>query len=399
MQAIEEEARSAYERLHGVPPECVAFAPGRVEILGNHTDHNGGYVLSVALELGVAVAAGRFESPDPADPPLIEIRSEALDESVSFPLLRIVREPGSWANYPRGVLLELWRAGVPLGGTRMVITSNLPIGAGVSSSAALELATAEAMYALYGGRPARLMEEALLCQRAEASFVGVPCGLLDQFSSLFGKKNHALFLDCATLRHSQVPFGRDDLVVILADSGEKHALVDGKYAELRRSCEAARAAFALVLPDEVRFLRDVTIGDLAQHGETLDPLDRPRAEHVIRENERVLRGLAAVKSRFHAELGRLMLASHASSRDLLGNSTPVLDLLVEEASSLPGFLGGKLTGGGFGGSTVNIVERTKADSFAAELGERFQRRLGRKPSLLVSGIGDGARGRRLDGTP
>ena len=399
MQAIEEEAKAAYERLHGVPPESVAFAPGRVEVLGNHTDHNGGYVLSVALELGVAVAAGRLEALDPGEPPQIEIRSEALNESVSFPLLRIVREPGSWANYPRGVLLELWRAGVPLGGTRMVIASNLPIGAGVSSSAALELATAEAMYALYGGRPARLMDEALLCQRAETSFVGVPCGLLDQFSSLFGKKNHALFLDCATLRNSQVPFGREDLVVVLADSGEKHALVDGKYAELRRSCEAARAAFGLVLPEEVRFLRDVTVRDLENHGASLEPEDLPRAEHVIRENERVLRGLAAIKARFHAELGRLMLASHASSRDLLGNSTPALDLLVEEASGLPGFVGAKLTGGGFGGSTVNIVERKLADSFAAELAERFERRMGRKSNLLVSGIGDGAAGRRLDITP
>ena len=240
------------------------------------------------------------------------------------------------------------------------------------------------------------MEEALLCQRAETSFVGVPCGLLDQFSSLFGKQDHALFLDCATLRHSQVPLGRSDLRIVLADSGEKHALVDGQYAALRESCERAREAFSKVLPHEVRFLRDVNAAELAVHGESLEPGDRPRAEHVIRENERVLRGLAAIKSKLYSELMRLMLESHASSRDLFGNSTAALDLLVESAATLPGFVGAKLTGGGFGGSTVNIVEASAERDFIAELSRRFAERLGREPKIISCGIGDGARGERIE---
>jgi galactokinase len=277
----------------------------------------------------------------------------------------------------------------------MAIGASLPMGSGVSSSAALELATAEAAYQLFGGRPAKPMDEALLCQRAEKDFVGVPCGLLDQFSSRFGKKDHALFLDCSTLRHEVVPLGRDDLVVVLADTGEKHALVDGQYAALRRSCERVRDHFADLLPGGARHLRDVRIADLEAHGHEVDPEDRKRAEHVIRENERVVRGLAAIKSRYHDELRRLMVASHESSRELLGNSTEALDFLVKEAAGLKGFAGGKLTGGGFGGSTVNLVERGAVDSFSTELGARFESRFGRKARILAAGIGDGARGRRV----
>jgi galactokinase len=390
MDELTRKAIDLHARAFGEPPEVVAFAPGRVEVLGNHTDYNGGYVLSVALDLGVAVAAGRNQ----AHPGEVEVRSEAFGETVSFPLERIRREDGSWSNYVRGVLLELSRAGVPLQGVRLLVASNLPIGAGVSSSAALELATAEAAHGLFGGRPGDCMETARLCQRAEADFVGVPCGLLDQFSAAFGRKDHALFLDCDTLRHAVEPLGRDDIQVVLADSGEKHALVDGQYAALRRSCERAVERLREALPGRsppIRFLRDVGLEDLLAHIDGLEPEDRPRAEHVVRENARVLRGLAAIRARHPDEIRRLMLESHASSRDLLGNSTPALDFLVEAASGLPGFLGGKLTGGGFGGSTVNLVERPRAAAFAGALAARFEERFGRRPRMIHAGIGEGSR--------
>jgi galactokinase len=387
MDDLTRKTADAYARAFGEAPEVIAFAPGRVEVLGNHTDYNGGYVLSVAIDLGVSVAAGRNR----AHPAEVEARSEAFDETVRFPLDAIRREEGSWSNYVRGVILELTRAGAPLGGVRLAIESSLPIGAGVSSSAALELAVAEACYGLFGGRPRDRMEAARLCQRAEAGFVGVPCGLLDQFSAAFGKKNHALFLDCDTLRHAVEPLGRDDIIVVLADSGEKHALVDGQYAALRRSCERAAARLGELSSDPIRFLRDVRLEDLLAHWEDLEPEDAPRAEHVVRENARVLRGLAAIKARHPDELRRLMLASHASSRDLFGNSTPALDFLVEIASTLPGFLGGKLTGGGFGGSTVNLVEKPRAASFVDALAARFEEKFGRRPRMILAGIGDGAR--------
>jgi galactokinase len=234
------------------------------------------------------------------------------------------------------------------------------------------------------------MEEAQLCQHAENSFVGVPSGLLDQFSSLFGKKDHALFLDCATLRYQQVPLGRDDVRVVLVDTGEKHALIDGKYADLRQSCERACSRLSDLMDQPARFLRDVRLPDFERYSDELDPEDRPRAEHVIRENERVLRGLAAIKSKHYEELKRLMLASHASSRDLFGNSTPALDFLVEEASKLPGFLGAKLTGGGFGGSTVSLVEKASEEAFTKELAARFEAKFSRVPPRLSAGIGEGA---------
>jgi galactokinase len=227
----------------------------------------------------------------------------AFRESVQFSLAEVRREDRSWANYPKGVIQELDRSGVRLRAARMLIGSSLPQGAGVSSSAALELATAEACYAMFGSKPAKPMDEAILCQRAERSFVGVPCGLLDQFSSLFGKKDHVLFLDCSTLRYSQVPVGRDDIRVVLADSGEKHALVDGQYARLRESCERARecagAGPACGGPQPAGRTRRVTS---SVHAAEVDPEDLPRATHVVRENERVLRGLAAFKSRHYPEI-------------------------------------------------------------------------------------------------
>ena len=390
MNSLEKQTIDSFRSVYGSEPDCIAFAPGRVEVLGNHTDYNGGYVLSVALDLGIAVAAD--VRPGPV---VFEIWSESFRESVKFPLDGLRKESGSWSNYVRGVVRELDLARVRLRATRMVIGSSLPIGAGVSSSAALELATAEALHALFGGKPAKPMEEAQLCQRAEKDFVGVPCGLLDQFSSLFGKKDHALFLDCATLRYMQVPFGRDDIRVVLADSGEKHALVDGQYASLRESCERARDHFEGALRNDVRFLRDVSLAEFQAHSESLSPDDRRRAEHVIRENERVLRGLASIKSKHFPELKRLMLESHASSRDLFGNSTATLDFLVEAASDLPGFLGGKLTGGGFGGSTVNLVDAGSEKTFCELLAKRFEEKLNRSPRLIACGIGDGARGLRV----
>lgn len=388
---LEARATQVFERVYADRPRAVAFAPGRVELLGNHTDHNGGYVLSVAIGRGIAAAA----APHPDDPGTVEVHSEALGETVSIPLLRITKEPGSWSNYPRGVILELWKAGVPLEGVRIALVSDLPFGAGVSSSAALELAVAEVLFALYGGRPATLLEVAQLCRRAETDFVGVPCGLLDQFSSAFGKRNHALFLDCATLRNVQVPLGREDVRVVVADTGEKHALVDGQYAAIREACERARRRLGDLLPHEVRFLRDVSVAELEEHRAELEPDEQRKAEHVVRENERVLRGLAALRSRYYDELRKLMIASHASSRALLGNSTEALDLLVDTAAGHPACLGAKLTGGGFGGSTVNLVEEAGVAEFSRALSDAFEGRFGRPPKLLEAGISGGARGRTL----
>jgi galactokinase len=299
--------------------------------------------------------------------------------------------PGApWAAYPRGVLLEAARAGAPRFGVQAAIVDDLPVGAGVSSSAALEVATLEAYLALARIEPWDALERARLCQRAECDFVGVPCGLLDQFSAVFGRADHLLFLDCQTLEHAVAPLP-ETLRVVVADSGTRHALVDGRYAELRRSCEQAARALEELLETPVPDLRAVALERFLELASRIPPAPRRRAEHVLRENARVLAGRAAGERGDLEELGRLMLASHASSRDLLGNSSPELDVLVEEASRLPGFLGGKLTGGGFGGATVNLVAPASAAAFSPALAARYHARTGRDARLLESGIGDGAR--------
>ncbi len=376
---------TTFEQAYGHRPTCQSFAPGRVEVLGNHTDYNGGYVLSVALELGISICSAPL-----AREARVELWSEEYGEKISFDLDSISRVEGSWSNYQRGVVLELLRSGVPVEGTRMSVSATLPLGAGVSSSAALELATAEALYQLYGGRPGDRMDEAKLCQRAEASFVGVPCGLLDQFSSAFGKPSCFLFLDCDTLEHEQVDARNAELRVIVADSGVKHALVDGQYAALRASCERSARRLGELVDHPVRFLRDVTSRELAELSHELAPEDRKRAEHVVNENERVLEGTRAIRAGDFAALGKLMLASHASSRDLFGNSTAELDFLVAVAAEIPGCLGAKLTGGGFGGSTVNLVEKRHEEEFVRTLAEAYESKMRRELRTLVSGIGGGA---------
>jgi galactokinase len=391
MEELLDKAAATYRRRFGAEPQALAWAPGRLEILGNHTDYNGGFVLSVALEHGIAAAAGEL----PGRRRAVEVWSAAFDELVEISLEQIEPAEPAWANYPRGVLREIERSGTALRGFRLALESSLPAGAGVSSSAALELAVAEAAYALSGGRPREPMEEAKLCQRAEVEFVGVPCGLLDQFSSLFGRKGHALFLDCATLEHERLPLGRDDLALVIAESGVQHALRDGQYAALRRHCERAAERLGALLGRSVRQLRDVGLDELLRAGDRLPPEERRRAEHVVRENARVLAGREALRSGRLETLGRLMLESHASSRDLFGNSCPELDFLVARAEELEGFLGGKLTGGGFGGSTVNLVASAEVERFSARLGESFARRFGRPLRLLSTAAGEGARGRRL----
>jgi galactokinase len=385
-----EEAMRSYRARFGAAPTVAAFAPGRVEVLGNHTDYNGGYILSSALERGTAVAAG------PAPGGAVEAWSETLKAGARFELARIEKDrEAPWADYLKGVVLEARRAGCAAGGMRLAIASDLPAGSGLSSSAALEVALAAALFDLFGGRPEDPMDLARLCQRAEAGFVGVPCGLMDQFSAVFGKEDKLLFLDCDSAVHAALPIGGARVRLVIADTGVRHALVDGRYAELRRSCERAVARLAEVLGRPLRFLRDASVEDFERAAARLPEAERRRAEHVVRENARVLAGRAALERGDLPALGRLLLDSHASSRDLFGNSCPELDAMVEAAEGLPGFLGGKLSGGGFGGATVNLVESPRAAAFAAALDERYRRRSGKAPRILESGIGAGVRSYRF----
>jgi len=328
--------------------ETQAFAPGRVELLGNHTDYNGGVVLSAAIQMGIRVAGRR------RDDNKIVISSEGLDGEVTADLGDGLQATGQWADYPLGVVAMLREAGAPVGGFEGRYVADLPPGAGLSSSAALEVATAVFATRLYPFQISPL-DLAKVCRRAENEFVGVSCGLLDQVSSIFGKRDHVVFLDCRAESVESVPFP-DSLGLLIIHSGVKHALTGGEYNERRDQCfEAARRM-------GVEALRDVSSEQLASAG--LPPLVERRAAHITGENERVFAALGALRAGDGETFGRLMTASHRSSMHNFQNSTAELDALVDIAIRQPGCHGARLTGGGFGGAIVALVDQIKSDAIA-----------------------------------
>lgn len=372
-------ATAAYKNRFHQAPKVGAVAPGRIEVLGNHTDYNGGLVLAAAIDR-VAVVVG--ESLDGGE---IIIHAPDIDDEATCSAYELSpNRKHSWANYVIGVADELRRAHATVGGFQAVVHSEVPVGSGLSSSAALEVASALFLLQMY---PTDLdpMELARLCQRAENNFVGVNSGLLDQFSSVFGAKGSFLFLDCYSLEHRTVPLADDRVVLIVCDSMDVHSLTSGHYNERRRECEAAAEHFGRKL------LREVTDGEYEAGRMDLPENVRKRADHVMAENHRVTAGITCAERGDLAGLGRAMLESHRSSRDLFENSTPALDFLVETAAAIPGCYGARLTGGGWGGATVNLVDAAHSDAFRAELAAQFERKYSRVTQTFVCAIADGAR--------
>ncbi len=355
--------------------EAISFAPGRVELLGNHTDYNQGLVLSAAIHLGVTVRARKDSSN------LITVSSATNGRRAEIDIPSIARlHTESWANYPLGVIETLRQTGFPLGGTTIDIDSNLPLGAGLSSSAALEVATAFALRELYR-LPLDPMQIAKLCQRAENEFVGVQCGLLDQASSVFGQAGKAILLDFRSVTAEPVGLPSEVAILLLA-SGIPHALTGGEYNERREQC--ARAAALL----GVTALRETTTA--AVRAAKMDPVVQRRALHITGENERVSRGIKALRRDDPETFGQLMFESHRSSRDNFENSTPALDCLVEIAEQTSGVYGSRLTGGGFGGSTVSLVSRAQADQIKESMVEQYFERMGIHSSSILTLPSQGA---------
>ena len=355
--------------------EAISFAPGRVELLGNHTDYNQGLVLSAAIHLGVTVRARKDGSNR------ITVSSTTNGKRAEVDISGIKRlHTESWANYPLGVIEMLRRTGLPVGGTTIDIDSNLPLGAGLSSSAALEVATAFALRELYR-LPLDPMQIAKLCQRAENEFVGVQCGLLDQASSVFGQAGKAILLDFRSVTAEPVGLPSEVAILLLA-SGIPHALTGGEYNERREQC--ARAAALL----GVTALRETTTA--AVQAAKMDPVVQRRALHITGENERVSRGIKALRRDDPETFGQLMFESHRSSRDNFENSTPALDCLVEIAEQTSGVYGSRLTGGGFGGSTVSLVSRAQADQIRESLVEQYFERMGIRSSSILTLPSQGA---------
>ncbi len=350
-----------------------SFAPGRVELLGNHTDYNGGVVLSVAINLGIA-ARGRTRNDEK-----IRLTSEGLSGVVNADLETLAPND-SWADYPLGVAKVLHDNGFPVAGFEANFSSNLPLGAGLSSSAAIEVSMAVLLTRLFNFQVPPI-DLARLCRKAENEYVGVSCGLLDQVSSIFGEKDHAIFLDCRAETVETLPFP-PEVGLLVVHSGVKHALSGGEYNERRDQCFEAAEILG------VRALRDATSEQLA--AAVMPALVKRRAAHIIGENERVFQAVDHLKRHDVVALGKLMRESHRSSIENFENSTPELDALVEISCAREGVYGARLTGGGFGGAIVALVSLSAIDDIAKSVEAEYFERTGHDGKAYKCLIGDGA---------
>jgi galactokinase len=375
-------AGDAFARLFGGAPQIVVRAPGRVNLIGEHTDYNDGFVLPVAIDRQVLVAAA--PRPDRA----VHLYAMDFQAQVSFSLDDIRHdEQQRWSNYQRGVAWVLQEEGLDLVGLEAVITSDVPIASGLSSSAAIEVSMATTWQLLSGFEldPARL---ALLCQRAENQFVGANCGIMDQFISVLGRRDHALLIDCRSLDYRLVPLP-PGVAIVVADTMKRRGLVDSEYNARRRECEEGARLLGEHLPG-VRALRDVTPQQFAEHAQKLPPVIRRRCRHVISENARVEGAVAALGAGDVAAFGELMVASHRSLRDDYQVSCWELDVMVEAALRMKGVHGSRMTGAGFGGCTVSLVADEAVEAFGQGVQAAYEAQTGRRPQIYVSLPSQGA---------
>ncbi len=394
------EVQALFKKQFGHTPTHTVQAPGRLELLGNHTDYNQGLVLALAVDRYVFMAVS------PRRDGRIEIVSSAFPEKESFFVHDLARNTASpWADYVKGVLAELRRRKVHFSGFSAAVHGTIPLGAGLASSAALEVATALAIRQLHpftltpthatvllkrtqdGSLPpltaAEKIELAKACQAAESQFVGVNCGLLDPLSSLFGKAFHAIEIDCQSLAVEQVPM-IGEIAIVVCNTGLKHALVAGEYNVLRQQCEAAARALG------AKSLRSVDPAFLAANRQKLSQREYECAYHVAGEIQRVIFGARALRADDLEQFGQYLFQSHQSSRDVFKNSCPELDHLVELARGHPACLGARLTGGGFGGATVNLVKREQVAAFRQAMIAGYAQRAGRELEPIVCQVVDGA---------
>ena len=357
-------------------------APGRVNLIGEHTDYNDGFVMPAAIGFDTWVAAA------PRPDRRLLIYSENFSEEVEFDLDEASPQPrGHWSDYVRGVAVMLGRAGLRLSGANLWICGEVPIGSGLSSSAAVEVASG---YALAGvtGLEVDPTELAQICRRAENEFVGARVGIMDQFVSVHGRAGHALLLDCRSLDYRLLPLPGGERLVI-CNTMVRHALAGGEYNRRREECEAGVRILAGKVPG-VRALRDVTLADLENYGGDLPEVVFRRCRHVVTENARVLDAAAALERGDLGAFGQLMAASHRSLRDDYEVSSAELDLMVDLANKCAGVDGARMTGGGFGGCTINLVAAGAVAEFEREVSRGYERAAGRAPEIYVCTAAGGA---------
>ena len=381
---MKESLVSSFEKIFGRKPEALAQAPGRIEFIGNHTDYNGGLVMGVALDKDVMVAIAKR-----TDRRLCFARAKFGDK-VFVELDALEKQPKelNWVNYPLGVFKFLVQAGLKADcGFDMLDCSNLPAGAGLSSSAAIELASAYAMSKLYGFEADR-KTLVKIGRKCENEFVGMPCGILDQGVSGFGKKDTIVYIDCLTEEFSNYPLP-PNCRFWLFNSTKKHALVDGLYAA--RHAECMEAAKILSNGGGQKPLRAFTPADLESAKDKMSDVVYRRAKHVIEENARVVKAKELLLSGDIAGVGKLLNASHESSRRLFENSCEELDFLVDTVSTMKGVFGARLSGGGFGGAVMALTDETFSQADAEKVAELYEAKFGKKPTVFTCASGDGAK--------
>ncbi len=380
--SLAQQSAEIFRRRYRREAEAVAIAPGRANLLGEHVDYNDGVVLPAAIARGVAVAAARREDG------LVAIHAADLDDDVLFRIKDTAARTNAaggkiagWALYPAGVAHVIASRGAETSGIEAVVTSDLPSGAGLSSSAALEVAFARVWRALGTWAPTDL-ELALACVETERTYVGVECGVMDQVASACGRVGFVLDLDCRSLEHTTLALPSASRVVV-ADTGVRRELAVSAYNTRRAECAEAVKRLSAVLPN-VEALRDVSGDDLDRHAAVLTPTLLRRARHVVDECARVQRGVEALARGRVEDLGTLMVACHESLRTLYEVSCPELDAMVEAACNISGCYGARLTGAGFGGSVVALVSREALDAgFAAQLARRYAAATGRNGNVFA----------------
>jgi galactokinase len=405
LDALVERVRASFERRYGRPTQWIVAAPGRVNIIGEHIDYNDGFVLPMAIERYCVIAANVATGGPPvpvstAEPAVATaaqstIFSCANAEEVQIQLAPLPRAtgsasasqtPGHWSNYVAGVIAGFAARDVRAPTFEAVIDTSVPIGGGLSSSASLEVATATLIEAMTGSTLDPI-EKALLCQKAEHDFAGVPCGIMDQFASVMCREDHLMLLDCRSKAIEHVPFRDPSITVLVVNTNVKHELSGGEYAERRAQCESAARKLG------VTSLRDAAFPQLQARRRQLGSIEYRRAKHAISEIARTVRAAGAVKAGNWPEVGRLMYASHDSLRDDYEVSCRELDLLVDFAREIGpagGVIGSRMTGGGFGGCSVSLVQTEKVSAVTSQVLDRYREATGIEASALTSRPARGA---------
>ena len=378
-----------FKELYGKEGEVRAyFAPGRVNLIGEHTDYNGGHVFPCALTLGTYGIVRdredkvlRFYS---ANFEKLGVIETSLDDLIPD-------KAAGWTNYPKGVMWAFEKRGYQLThGMDILIYGNIPNGSGLSSSASLEVLTGLILKDTFGFDQVSMIDVARIGQDSENNFNGCNCGIMDQFASAMGKKDHAIFLDTNTLNYEYAPVVLEDAKIVITNSKVKHSLVNSAYNDRRNECETALKELQSVV--NIKTLGDLTEEEYEAHKDAIkDPVRQKRAKHAVYENQRTIRAVEALKNNDVELFGKLMNASHKSLRYDYEVSCEEIDILVDLAQAMPGVIGSRITGGGFGGCTVSIVKNDTVDAFIREIGKTYQEKVGHEAEFYVVEIGDGAK--------